>query len=146
MAEKGSLVVDSSVVAKWYLTEPGSDAAIRIRDAFATGKLDIKVPTLLMYEVANALRFSGTFKVEELAVAVRSLGKYRFEMWRPRGRLLEAAVRMSVEGDVTVYGACYVALADLTKCRFVTEDRELLATFPKLTVPLAEAPGIQATD
>ena len=141
MAEKNSFVVDSSVVAKWYLSEPGTDAALAIRDAFATRKLDLKVPTLLVYEVVNALRFSGAFSAVELALAARSLSRYRFEFWRPRGKLLEMAANMSMVKGVTVYDACYVALASIKKCKVITEDREVIEKFPALTTPLADIPG-----
>ena len=139
MAEKRSFVVDSSVVTKWFLTEPGSDLAIAIRDSFATRRLGLKVPTLMMYEVANALRFSGAFSTGDLALAVKSLSRYRFEFWRPRGKLLEKAVTMSANEGVTVYDACYVALASLGRCTAITEDKELLEKFPELTISLSRA-------
>ena len=138
---KDALVVDSSVVAKWYLVEEGSGAAISIRDEFATGKLDLAVPTLMFYEVVNALRFSGAFSGVELELAARSLGKYGFQAWRPRGRFLELATKMSFESGVTVYDASYVALAKMRGCKAVTEDRELLERFPGIAVPLSEFNG-----
>lgn len=138
MAETSSLVVDSSVVAKWYLEEPGSKHAMALRDEFATGKLELSVPTLLFYEVMNALRFSGAFGGEELAVASRSLSEYRFQAWRPRGKLLEIATRLSVDEDVTLYDASYVALAKIKGTRVVTEDREILEKFPSLAKPLED--------
>ena len=141
MAEKNSFVVDSSVVAKWYLSEPGTDAALAIRDAFATRKLDLKVPTLLVYEVVNALRFSGAFSAVELALAARSLSRYRFEFWRPRGKLLEMAADMSMEKGVTVYDACYDARASSTKCNVIPEHRAVLEKFPAPTTPLADTPN-----
>ncbi len=96
----------------------------------------MKVPTLLMYEVMNALRFSGAFSSGDLAIAAKSLTRFRFEIWRPRGKLLELAVKMSMENAVTVYNACYVALASLGKCKVITEDKEMLEKFPALTTPL----------
>ena len=143
MAEKESFVVDASVVAKWYLTERGSDRAMMIRDRFATGKVDLKVPTLLMYEVMNALRFSGAFPSDDLALAAKSLSRYRFELWRPRGRLLELAAKLSMENDVTIYDACYLALASLRGCKVITEDGVLLEKFPQLTTPLSNDAGGQ---
>ncbi len=138
MAKKDQFVVDSSVVAKWFLTEPDSDKAIELRDEFATGRLELAVPTLLFYEVMNALRFSGGFKSPDLLVAAKSLSKYRFGIWRPRGKLLELSTELSVEKDLTVYDACYVALGKRTDCRLVTEDKELLAKFPTDTLALSD--------
>jgi predicted nucleic acid-binding protein len=134
MAKKDRFVVDSSVVAKWFLTEPGSDRAIELRDEFATGRLDLSVPTLLFYEVMNALRFSGSFSRADLSMAARSLSNYRFDIWRPRGKVLELSTELSHDKDVTVYDACYVALAQRIGSKVVTEDRELLTKFPERAV------------
>ena len=49
-------VVDSSIVTKWFLNEKNTDIAIEIRDRFATNQIKLAVPTLLFYEVMNALR------------------------------------------------------------------------------------------
>ncbi len=53
--------------------------------------------TLLFYEVMNALRFSGTFNEEDLAVAAKSLSKYQFEIWRPVGKLLELTAQIALK-------------------------------------------------
>lgn len=137
MAKKDQLVVDSSVVAKWFLTEPDSDKAIKLRDEFATGRLKLVVPTLLFYEVMNALRFSGAFNRAELITAARSLSKYRFDIWRPRGKLLELSTELSIEEDLSVYDACYVALARRVSSKVITEDMDLLAKFPAHALALS---------
>jgi predicted nucleic acid-binding protein len=107
---------------------------MKIRNEFATGRLRLTVPTLLFYEVTNALRFSGVFNETDLTLAAKSLSKYRFGIWRPRGKLLELSAQMSVRENVTVYDACYVALARRLKTKLVTEDKELLDKFPTDTV------------
>jgi len=138
MAKKDQYVVDSSVVAKWFLMEPGSGKAIELRDRFAIGRLKLVVPTLMFYEVMNALRFSGGFDQSELVVAARSLSRYRFDIWRPRGKLLELSTSLALEKGLTVYDAFYVALAQRTGSRVVTEDGELLSKFPSDTAKLSE--------
>ena len=136
MEKTGEYVVDSSIVSKWYLVEAGSDHAIRLRDEFATGRLRLVAPTLLFYEVTNALRFSGVFNEEDLALAARSLSKYEFGVWRPRGKLLEISVQLSMRNGITVYDACYMALARRLHTRLITEDKGLLDKFPKDTVTI----------
>ena len=145
MAKKGEFVVDSSVVTKWFLVETGSDQAIRLRDQFATGRLKLAVPTLLLYEVTNALRFSGVFDGTDLALVARSLSKYRFGIWRPRGRLLELSAQLSIRDDMTVYDACYVALARRLGSKVITEDKELLSKFPADTVALNRFGGVRSS-
>ena len=144
MAKKDEFVVDSSVVTKWFLVETGSDQAVRLRDQFATGQLRLAVPTLLFYEVINALRFSAVFDETDLALAARSLSKYRFGIWRPRGTLLELSAQLSVREDVSVYDAFYVALARRLGSKVITEDRELLSKFPADTVPVIRFASISS--
>jgi predicted nucleic acid-binding protein len=134
------LVVDSSVVAKWFLLEAGSEEARRLRDEFVSGQVRLAAPTLLMYEVANVLRYSGDFDEASLAVVTKSLSKYRFGLWRPRGKMLESSARLSFRKDVSVYDAAYVALAQRLGSKLVTEDRELLEKFPEDTLNLAGRP------
>ncbi len=130
--------MDSSVVVKWFLLEPGSDVATGLRDDFATGRARLTVPTLLFYEVMNAIRFSRLFGKADLALVARSLSKYKFGIWRPRGRLLELSGQLSIEEDVTVYDSCYVALAQRLRTRVITEDSELLQKFPDDTLSLLD--------
>ena len=129
-------VVDSSVVVKWFLVESDSDSAIRLRDDFATARVSLAVPTLMFYEVMNALRFSRLFKEKDLVLAAKSLSKYKFGIWRPKGRLLELSGELSLREDLTVYDSCYAALAQRTGTKLITEDKELLQKFPAHTISL----------
>jgi predicted nucleic acid-binding protein len=95
MAEKDEFVVDSSVVTRWFLVESDSDLAPSLRDDFATGRVSLAVPTLLFYELLNALRFSGAFDEKGLALAGRALSKYQSGIWRPRRKLLELSAMQS---------------------------------------------------
>ncbi len=137
MEKKDEFVIDSSIVTKWFMIEDNSSLALGVRDKFATGKIRLAVPTLLFYEVMNALRFSGMFDEENLATAARSLSKYQFEIWRPMGKLLELSAQLGLREDLTVYDTCYVALAQRKGSKVITEDRELLDKFPALTFPLS---------
>ena len=136
MEKKDEFVIDSSVVAKWFMIEENSNLALRVRDRFATRQIKLAVPTLLFYEVMNALRFSDMFDESALATVAGSLSKYQFETWRPVGKLLELSARLGLREDVTVYDACYVALAQRKGSKVITEDKELLNKFPALTFPL----------
>ena len=137
MEKNVEFVIDSSIVAKWFMIEDDSRLALQVRDMFATRRIKVVVPTLLFYEVMNALRFSGVFDEPDLVTAARSLSKYQFEIWRPIGKLLELSAQLSLREGVTLYDACYVALAKRKGSRVVTEDKELLDRFPALTLPLS---------
>jgi predicted nucleic acid-binding protein len=84
--------------------------------------------------VTNALRFSGLFNETDLSLVARSLSRYKFDTWKPRGKLLENSAALSIRESLTVYDACYVALAQRVGSKVITEDKELLDKFPADTV------------
>ncbi len=137
MEKEEEFVIDSSIVTKWFMIEDDSNLALGVRDKFATRKVKLAVPTLLFYEVMNALRFSGIFNEADLVTVAKSLSKYQFETWRPMGKMLELSAQLGLRKDVTIYDACYIALAQRKGSKVITEDKELLDKFPALTFPLS---------
>ncbi len=53
------VVVDVSVVIKWFGEEEYSDKAILLRDRYIEGEISIIAPELMLYEVLNALYYKG---------------------------------------------------------------------------------------
>ncbi len=131
--EKQKAVADASIVAKWFLDEESSEKARQLRDSFATGKVTISVPSLLFYEGLNALWRSGLFSEEDLTLAARSLSKYGFDIWEPRGSIYEQSAMLSSKHAISIYDAAYVALAFRLNATLYTADSELLQKFPKNT-------------
>lgn len=129
--EKQKVIVDASVVAKWFLEEQFSEDARLLRDSFVTGKLTISVPSLLFYETLNALKYSGVYNQDELALVARSLSRYGFDVWQPKGKLYEQVARLSLKHDISVYDASYVALAIFSDTILYTADLELTEKFPE---------------
>jgi predicted nucleic acid-binding protein len=105
------VVLDASVIAKWYLKERYSEQALKLRDEYVSRRIIIAVPTLFEYEVLNALKYSGTYTEKELVDIARSLNKYGFEWWRLKDQLKNEIIRIASKYDITVYDASYLALA-----------------------------------
>ena len=63
--EKETLVLDASVIVKWFCEEEYTDIALRLRDRFFVGELTIVVPELMFYEVSNAMRYNGVLSMSE---------------------------------------------------------------------------------
>lgn len=78
--EESKVVVDASIVVKWFLEEEFSDRALRLRDDYINRVIVIIVPSLLEYEVLNALRYSGVYDINELEEIGKALNKYGFEV------------------------------------------------------------------
>lgn len=136
--EEQKVVADASVVAKWFLEEEFSDSAQLLRDAFVTAKLTISVPSLLFYEALNALRYSGVYNGAQLALAARSLSKYGFEVWQPKGKLYEQIAKLSLEKEISVYDASYIALATSLEAILYTADLTLTQKCPQITHHISE--------
>jgi len=131
--EETKVVLDSSIIVKWFLKELYSEEAIKVRNDYVQRKISIAVPSLLIYEVLNALRYSGVYSEEELKEICLALNKYGFEIHDIEGDLKSKVVEITYRHNITVYEASYVALAMKLKTVLYTADDELLEKFPKIT-------------
>ncbi len=120
------VVADASVIAKWFVDEIHSDKARELRDRYINGNIEIVAPELMPYEVLNALKYTGLFTAEELVMAAKSLSLYGFRLYSLSGKLAEKTVEISVQRDVTIYDASYVALADELGAKLYTADKKLI--------------------
>ena len=77
------------------------------------------------FEVLNALRYSGIYPKDALVSVVRSLDRYGIELWELRSDYGQMVAEVAMELDITVYDACYVALAEIANARLVTADDEM---------------------
>jgi len=125
MARRGKIVVlDSSVVVKWFSKEAKSDEAIILMDSHVEGSIELSVSPLLFYEVANALRYRPDYDMEKLRDAVGQLFKLHLKMTPLSEGILIRACEIAYDGDVTLYDALPAALAEHEKTVCVTADEE----------------------
>ena len=124
--ERGRAVVDASVVVKWFVEEEHSREARLLRDAYASGLIDLAAPSLLPYEVINALKHSGAFGEDELKEVARVLEDYQIALYDLVGGVAERAIEIAMRRGVTVYDAAYVALAYELDAVLYTADERLL--------------------
>ncbi len=50
------VIVDASVAVKWVIPEDYSDDAVRLRNDFLDGKIEVHAPEIIPIRVASALR------------------------------------------------------------------------------------------
>lgn len=119
-------VVDASVAVKWYLPERSHEKAIRLRDLHVRGSINLAAPTLIYYEVANALRYHRIFKLSphDVATAVRALKALRIARM-PVEAVWALASRISYDLDISMYDAVYVSMAASRQAPFITSDGTL---------------------
>jgi predicted nucleic acid-binding protein len=110
------------VAAKWFLEEPHTPEAVALRDAHAAGRIRLLAPMLLLYEVANALRYHPRVGSEWLSVHIADLVALDIGLEPPDEVAMEAAVRCAYRTGVAIYDAAYLALAERIDAVLVTAD------------------------
>ena len=118
------IVVDTSVVVKWYIPEQHHEQARALRDAYLDGKFELVAPALMPFEAVNALKYSGHYEGERLEEASESLPEYGIDLVpiNKTGPVAEIANAL----DISSYDAAYIALAQKFGTKAYTADRNLL--------------------
>ncbi|MCF2139244.1 MAG: type II toxin-antitoxin system VapC family toxin [Candidatus Lokiarchaeota archaeon] len=126
-----NIIVDASVIVKWFIDENNSDKAEKIKEQFVNEEINIIIPSLLYYEVLNALKYSKLFNVRELNLVGESLENYGFDVFAIKDEIREKMVEISLNFDVSIYDASYIALADKFNTQMVTADEKFSKKLPK---------------
>jgi predicted nucleic acid-binding protein len=124
MERRREVVLDSSVVVKWFSQETKTDDALKIRDAYTEGSIELTVTEILIAEVANALRYKPDFNTEKLNCALSSLFSLHMNIVHLNESIMSTATKIAYEGKITLYDALPVAIAKERKTVCITADEE----------------------
>ena len=122
-----NLVMDASVLIKFYVPEILSDKAERLLDKVEKKDIDLSAPDLIYPEAGNILWKKQRLKeltrseVEEITDAILSLPLKR----EASRSLLPLAVDIAMAYGITVYDASYLSLAKVYETTWITADRRL---------------------
>ena len=119
------VVIDASVVVKLFKEEEHSECALRLKDVYATGRLGIAVPSIMEYELINALK-SNHFLESEIKLALSTIGDYAFETKELTHDAASLATDFAIRYDISAYDAAYLAISSLWGCVFYTSDEQLI--------------------
>lgn len=128
-----NLVMDASVLIKFYVPETLSDRAERLLAKVEKKDLDLLGPDLIYPEAGNILWKKLRLKeltrseVEEIIDAVLLL-PLKIEASR---FLLPLAVDIAIAYGITVYDALYLSLAKIYETTMITADRRLVDVLAK---------------
>lgn len=120
------VVLDASIVIKWFHEEAGTDKAVKIQEQIARGEIRAIVPPLLFYEVANVLTLKAGSNIEEVISAHQVLENLPLQVVEVIHTTLEEAIRLASQHKLSVYDAVYVALAILSGAILITADEKLV--------------------
>lgn len=119
------LVLDASVLAKWFKEEEFTDAALRIREDFEKGEHEIIIPDLALYEISNAMKYDESFTSQMIKDSQDSLMNMEIDIITPTREVLKNSVDIATDNEITVYDSTYIALAELIDATLVTADSKL---------------------
>jgi predicted nucleic acid-binding protein len=118
------IVVDASVVVKWFVPESDSEAAAR----FLSPLFRFHAPELLIAEVGQTLwkkaQKQRELDTDEAARIVAALATLPIELYS-LSSLHEAAFEIASTTGRTVYDSFYLALGRVLGYTFVTADQKL---------------------
>lgn len=77
---------------------------------------------LFFYEVANALTYKKAMPLEEIEPAVASLFDISLRLVVLEAQLAQDSVRLARRLGLTVYDACYAAVAQKLNCPLITAN------------------------
>ncbi|PIU57676.1 MAG: hypothetical protein COS88_00445 [Chloroflexi bacterium CG07_land_8_20_14_0_80_51_10] len=118
-------VLDASVIVKWFSEEEYTAKALDIRGKFMAGECKLAVPDLVLYELANSLRYNPNFDEADVEQAVTSLFDMDIDIIAPISGLITEAIKLAFRHDITIYDALYIALARDLGYTFLTGDMKL---------------------
>ena len=119
------VILDASVILKWLLPETKSENALRFRDRHISGEEQIIVPSLVFYEIANALRYHTKISDEELASLFDIFNELALIAIHPTFSDLTEVMLYARQKNISVYDAVYIILTKKLGCSFVTADKQL---------------------
>jgi len=126
-----NIVIDASVIVKWFIDEKDSDKAEIIKEQFINEEINLIIPSLLYYEVLNALKYSKLFKLDELNLVGESIENYGFNAVVIKNEIREKMVEIAINNDISIYDASYIALAEKFNTQLITADEKISKKLPK---------------
>ncbi len=122
-----AVLLDTSIVVKWFVPEEDSEKALSLRRAQEDRELQLYAPEVLLMELANALRYSSEFSAGEITEALETPFELNILLIPFSLDALNSAVTLSMEHDLAVYDAYFLALAQALEMPLITADRRMLS-------------------
>lgn len=123
--ERQKKIVDASIALKWFLKEENSDKAERLLNLHIESDILLVIPELFFYEVINGLGYKKATP-ENLKKAVTDLFDLQLHCENISEKIMIRTAEISLEYNLTIYDATYMALAEKLNAKLVTADKPIL--------------------
>jgi len=130
-----NLVLDASIIAKWFFEEDATDRALVLLEKHKLGDIKINAPILLLFEFGNTAikKFREDIDTKsEFKQDIQDLLTIDVNFINPDEENLRQTYALAHKYELTFYDATYIATAQNLKCDFVTADKKLHQKTKKL--------------
>jgi predicted nucleic acid-binding protein len=124
MARCRDIILDSSVVVKWFSTETKSDEALKILDSYLQGTVELTISEILICEVGNALRYKPDYDTQKWKTALTQLFNLHMNVTHLNESLTIRTGEIAFDGKITFYDALPIAIAESKKTVCITADED----------------------
>ena len=135
--EKLRVVVDASVIAKWFIPgEPWEAEARVLEERIVTGEVEAYAPSLLLYEVASIMlkaAHRSILRLDDGIKALEALGQIGLKIQENSWSDLTEILKIATTTRLTVYDSTYLHLAKKLNAKLITADMELKQRGEKIT-------------
>jgi predicted nucleic acid-binding protein len=124
------VVVDTSIVIKWVLSEPDTHTAEALLANWSNAKVTVIAPMLLAYEITNVLYQNtrrGNITIQKAREALAEvLNTGLILESSPISAISKRAIELAAQFNLSAtYDAYYLALAEQKDCELWTADTRL---------------------
>lgn len=116
------IILDTSVIAKWFTREKGSAEAEKFLTSLQSQKVQILLPELVKYELANALLKGKKFSYSKAKEVLTVFYKLPLIFISGDFQLALLTYRLASKLNITYYDACFLALAQREKAMLITAN------------------------
>lgn len=120
------VVIDTSIAFKWVREEDTRHLSLELLHQYLSGKEQVIVPDLLLYELANALSSKTKLTMKDIEQAWGLFADFNVPIFNPTPDFLQKCLRFAKKYQVTVYDASYAILAKEKKCVLFTGDEKFV--------------------
>lgn len=116
------IILDTSVIAKWFKSEEGTPQAIKYLEDFKEKKILIIVPDIVALELANVLYWGAGYKEDKLKEALSSYFQLELQSVPLNQRIIQGAGEMMEKHSISIYDAIFICLAETYRIPLLTAD------------------------
>lgn len=116
------VVLDTSVVVKWFVDESDSDKAQEILEQQKKKKIQIMLPDIVLLELINGLYYGNKYNQANLIKVIETMFQLKIIYKSLNGSLLSIVSLLVIRNKIQSYDAFFIALAEQEKCSLITAD------------------------